>query len=82
MSRFFCHVCLKDYHFASRCDRHVRSASHQRMQEMIANQSEDSGPNVNQQPSSVDMALSEAADAENTPNSPDSEPGSNVSSFY
>lgn len=83
VSRFFCHVCLKDYHFASRFERHVHSASHQRMEEMIANQSEDSGPNVNQQPFSVDMAeLSEEAVVGNTPNSSDSEPGSNASSFY
>ena len=34
-SRFYCYVCLKDFNFSSRYERHIQSSSHQRMEEVL-----------------------------------------------
>lgn len=54
VSRFFCQVCLKDFHFRSRYERHLLSGSHLRMREMLANpvQDEDTELTSNQQSTS------------------------------
>ena len=81
VSRFFCHICLKDFHFASTFDRHVRTPSHRRMEEMLTNQPEDCELQCNQQSSSVDEigVSTEAAAAGSTSDLIDSDHDYNVS---
>ena len=42
VSRFFCHICFKDFHYRSRYDCHIASASHREMEEIIKIQSQSS----------------------------------------
>ncbi len=35
-SKYFCNVCKKEYHFLSKYERHLSSASHRRVEEIFS----------------------------------------------